>query len=161
MLLEWIHILNSIILLGTAVGGAFFLFAANRSKDIASMAFVTRNIVHANWIFTLPAGIIQPVTGMIMMKERDYSLTEGWLLLAVILYLFAGLCWVMGACKQSKMRAMAQHALVNKTELPQQYWQMDKGWSCLAVLAFLALAGISYLMVNKPQIVMLTGLVAH
>ncbi|HEU5048247.1 MAG TPA: DUF2269 domain-containing protein [Rickettsiales bacterium] len=161
MLLEWIHILNSIILLGTAVGGAFFLFMANRSREPGSIYFSARNVVRMNWMFTLPTGVIQPATGMMMMHERDYSFTEGWLVLAVMLYLFAAVCWVMGALQQSKMRDMAQVAFSSREELPPRFRQMHRNWEWLAVIAFLSLAGISYLMVVKPQIAFLSGLVAH
>jgi hypothetical protein len=55
--LEWkrLHILSSTLLFGTGIGTAFSMFYANRSGDVRAIAIVARNVVRADWLFTLPA----------------------------------------------------------------------------------------------------------
>ena len=63
LLIKWIHILSATILFGTGIGSAFYMFMANRRKEIAGIYFATRHVVIADWLFTTPAAIIQFTTG--------------------------------------------------------------------------------------------------
>ena len=47
--LKWLHILSSVLLLGTGFGTAYYLYFANRSRDVAALAVVTRLVVRADW----------------------------------------------------------------------------------------------------------------
>ena len=50
--LKWLHILSSVVLVGTGLGSAYYMFFANRSRDLAAQAVVTRLVVQADWWFT-------------------------------------------------------------------------------------------------------------
>ena len=153
LLVKWIHILSSTILFGTGIGSAFYLFMANRRKDIAGIYFATRHVVIADWLFTTPAIILQLITGLWLVHKMGYNLREGWIALALFLYFFAGACWIPVVTMQIKMRDMAKAALDNGTLLPAAYWRMDKWWVTLGSLAFPAIMVIFYLMVLKPVII--------
>lgn len=43
--IKLIHILGAILILGTGMGSAFYLFRANRSREIHSIYFAARNAV--------------------------------------------------------------------------------------------------------------------
>jgi uncharacterized membrane protein len=152
LLLKWIHILSSTILFGTGIGSAFYMFMANRRGDIQDIYFATRHVVIADWLFTTPSVIIQLVTGLWLTHILGYSLSEGWVLWALVLYTFAGACWIPVVWMQIKMRDMAKVALETKSALPQAYWRMDKWWITLGSLAFPAIIAVFYLMVFKPII---------
>lgn len=152
LLLKWIHILSSTILFGTGIGSAFYMFMANRRKDIAGIYFATRHVVIADWLFTTPAIVIQLATGLWLVHIQGYALTDNWIMLALALYFFAGACWVPVVAMQIKMRDMAKIALETGTPLPGQYWRMDRWWVILGSLAFPAIVIIFYLMVIKPSL---------
>ena len=149
LLLKWIHVISSTILFGTGIGSAFYMFMANRRKDIASIYFATRHVVIADWIFTTPSVIIQLITGIALVDVAGYALFDGWVLWALVLYFFAGACWLPVVWIQIKMRDMAKEALDNGTELPARYWKMDRWWIILGSLAFPAIVGVFRLMVYK------------
>lgn len=151
LLLKWIHIISATILFGTGIGSAFYLFMANRRKNIADIYFATRHVVIADWIFTTPSVIIQFITGIALVSVTGYELFEGWVLWALILYLFAGACWLPVVWIQIKMRDMAKQALDNGTELPARYFKMDRWWIALGSLAFPAIILVFWLMVFKPK----------
>ncbi len=119
LLLKWIHILSSTILFGTGIGSAFFMFMANRCKNIASIHFAARHVVIADWVFTMPSVIVQLATGLCMAHLNGYPLSSIWLLWGLLLYFFAGACWLPVVWMQIRMRDMAKHALENNTELPR------------------------------------------
>jgi uncharacterized membrane protein len=150
LFLKTIHIISSTILFGTGIGGAFFLFMANRRKNIAGIYFATRHVVIADWLFTTPAVVIQLITGIWMLHEGGYALTDLWVMWGLALYIFAAICWLPVVWMQIKMRDMAKDALENNSILPKRYWTMDKGWVLLGCLAFPTIVGVFYLMVVKP-----------
>ena len=150
LLIEWIHIINSTILFGTGIGSAFYMFMANRRKDIASIYFATRHVVIADWIFTTPSVIVQLATGLWLMHLGGYSLTDSWIMWGLILYFFAGACWLPVVWMQVKMRDMAKHSMETGESLPEHYWKMDRWWTILGSLAFPAVVVVFYLMVIKP-----------
>ena len=150
LLLKWIHIISSTILFGTGIGSAFYLFMANRSKDVASIYFATRHVVIADWVFTTPSVIIQLLTGVGLANLMGYELFESWVLWALILYFFAGACWLPVVWMQIRMRDIAKYALDNNTDLPEKYWTLDRWWIILGSLAFPAIMVVFWLMVYKP-----------
>lgn len=149
LLLKWIHIISSTILFGTGIGSAFYMFMANRSKDVASIYFATRYVVIADWLFTTPSVIVQLITGLALVYVAGYELSDTWIFWALILYFFAGACWLPVVWLQIKMRDMAKIALDNGMELPQKYWKMDFWWISLGSLAFPAIIVVFWLMVYK------------
>ncbi len=150
LIVKWIHVVSSTILFGTGIGSAFYLFAANRTKNIANIYFATRFVVVADWLFTTPSVIIQLVSGLYLVHIASYSLTERWIEWGLVLYFFAGVCWLPVVWMQIKMRDMAKLALESGVELPVRYWKFDRWWIILGSLAFPAVLVIFYLMVGKP-----------
>lgn len=148
--LKLIHILSATILFGTGIGSAFYMFMANRRKDIAGIYFATRHVVIADWLFTTPSVIVQLATGLALADALGLPLTEGWVFWSLILYFFAGACWVPVVWMQIKMRDMAKHALDTGTALPDRYWRFDLWWITLGALAFPAVVAVIALMVMKP-----------
>ncbi len=150
LLIKWIHIVSSTILFGTGIGSAFYMFVANRQKNVQNIYFVVKNVVIADFIFTTPAIIIQLITGVWLANILGHSFSDAWLFWGLVLYFFAGLCWLPVVWMQIKMRDMAKDALDNNKDLPEKYWKMDMWWIILGSLAFPAIVVIFYLMVVKP-----------
>lgn len=73
LLLKWIHILSSTVLFGTGVGSAFYKFMADRGGDLHNIARTNRHVVLADWLFTTPTIIIQPVTGVMLADLLGFS----------------------------------------------------------------------------------------
>ncbi len=149
ILLKWIHILSSTILFGTGIGSAFYLFMANRRKEITDIYFATRHVVIADWLFTTPAAIIQLVTGLLLMHLTGYLFSANWIIWGLLLYFFVGACWIPVVWMQIKMRDMAKTALESGDALPESYWKLDFYWIILGSLAFPTMVIIFYLMVAK------------
>ncbi len=150
LLTKWVHILSSTVLFGTGLGSAFYMFFASLSRDPRVVATVVRYVVIADWCFTTPTVILQPLSGFYMVHLAGYPLTSTWLLWSIILFLVAGAAWLPVVWMQIQMRRMAKESLANGTALPQQYWTYLRRWVALGVVAFAALVIVFYLMVLKP-----------
>jgi uncharacterized membrane protein len=147
---KWLHILSSTLLFGTGLGSAFYMFFASLSRDVRAIAVVTRYVVIADWAFTTPTVIIQPLTGLYLIHLVGYPLTSAWILWSIVLYFVAGAAWLPVVWLQIKMRDMAAIAARTESELPERYWRYLRAWTALGVIAFMAVVVIFYLMVNQP-----------
>ncbi len=152
LLLKYIHILSSTLLFGTGLGTAFHGFLAFRTKDSRVIAAVSRSVVLADWLFTAPAVIIQPVTGVVMAVLAGIPVTSGWLGLSVLLYIFVGVCWLPVVWLQIQLRRIAKTSLEDGTALPPRYFRYLRLWFILGWPAFTAVLAIFYLMILKPDI---------
>jgi len=150
LILKWIHILSATILFGTGIGSAFYMFAANRTKDTASIYFAVRHVVIADWLFTMPAVILQLITGTWLIYATGRAFTDLWVIWSLTLYIFTGICWLPVVWMQIRMRDMARRAFEADEPLPDRYWRLDKWWITLGSLAFPAVIVIFYLMVFRP-----------
>lgn len=151
LLLKTVHILSSTLLFGTGLGTAFHGWMANRSGDAAARRVVNRNVVLADWLFTTPSVIVQPVTGVWMAQLAGYPLTTGWLAASIVLYLLIGACWLPVVGIQITMRRIADRTPLG-TPLPQRYFRLSRWWFALGWPAFLSVLLIFWLMVTKPAL---------
>ncbi len=127
------------------------MFLANRQSDVAVIHAAARHVVLADWLFTCPAVFLQLMTGLLLVQEQGYLLSECWILGGLALYAFAGLCWLPVVWIQLQLRDMARAALTNGTSLAPRYHQLYRWWLILGSLAFPAIVVVFYLMVFKPE----------
>jgi uncharacterized membrane protein len=151
-LLLLVHILSATLLFGTGLGTAFHGWMAHRSGDLAAIAVVSRNVVLADWLFTAPAVVVQPVTGVWMARIAGIPLTQGWLALAIGLYLLVGACWLPVVWLQMRMHRLASIAARSEEAFGPQYYAYSRWWFALGWPAFLSVIAIFYLMVFKPDL---------
>ena len=152
LVVKCLHILSSVVLVGTGFGTAFYLFFANRSGVVAAQAVVTRLVVRADWWFTTPAIVLQPATGFWLVQLAGFPVGTPWIVWALLLYGLAGMCWVPVVWLQLRMAAMAQVAHSAGEALPERYWRYARWWERLGYPAFAAMLTIFYLMVAKPDL---------
>lgn len=152
LLLKLLHIISSTLLFGTGLGTAFYMWRADRSGDLSTIAAVSRQVVLADWLFTTPAVIIQPATGLAMLYLAGIPLHTPWIVLSLLLYVFIGLCWLPVVWIQIKVSKYANHALVTTGVIDYPHRAYMKFWYCLGWPAFGSVILIFYLMVFKPSL---------
>ncbi len=150
LLLKWLHILSATILFGTGIGIAFFKWAADRRGDVRAIRVVTERVVLADWIFTAPTAVLQPLTGIGLALMAGYPLSSLWLAVSLLLYAIAGSCWFIVVWLQLRMRDLAREADEAHAALPDIYWRYAGAWFWLGVPAFVSLVVVYGLMVFKP-----------
>ncbi|NIQ01283.1 MAG: DUF2269 family protein [Nitrospinaceae bacterium] len=149
LVLRWIHILSAVLLLGAGVGSAFILWRANRERNIHAIRFALKYAILADWLFTLPPIVLLPVTGYLMMRISDIPFSQPWVWISLVLFVFAGMCWLPAAVLQYWMTLTADQA-EDTSRLPERYWRYERLWLYLGVAAFPAVIAILTLMIFKP-----------
>lgn len=149
--LKYIHILSSTLLFGTGLGSAFYYWRAHQQNDLRARYFAVRNVVIADWLFTLPAVVIQPITGVLLMHVLSVPFSAHWIMLTLVLYAIAGACWIPVVWLQIQMEKCLKDAIATgKSDCPDYYYFYYRCWFFLGWPAFTAVIIIFYLMVIKP-----------
>lgn len=148
--LKLVHILSGAVLFGTGAGIAFFMLAAHRTVDARTVAATARMVVLADFIFTTPAVIVQPLTGIALILFQGYAPTAPWLLAVYGLYLLIGVCWLPVVVIQMRIRRLAEAAVATGEALPQACHRLFRIWFLLGWPAFAGVIAIYWLMIARP-----------
>lgn len=152
LLARGLHIFSAFLLFGTGLGTAFHMYMACRSGEVAGIARVARQVVLADWLFTAPTGVLQPLTGLWLVHLAGYGFAEPWLLVSTLLYAAAGLAWLVVVKLQLDMRRLAEAALQAGAPLPEGFWRAFRLWVRLGWVGFGGLIGVYLLMIGKPAL---------
>lgn len=150
LIVRTIHILSAAILFGTGIGIAFFMFRSWFTDNLQEKLYAAKNTVLADYLFTLPAVIMQPLSGIALIHMVGYDWTDLWLMLTYGIYIIAGLCWLPVVWIQIQLKKIVAECVENGTELPARYTRLFKIWFALGWPAFIGLVVVFYLMVAKP-----------
>ncbi|MBI5262566.1 MAG: DUF2269 domain-containing protein [Bradyrhizobium sp.] len=151
-LLKYLHVIGAAVMLGTGAGIAFFMLRAHLTGEPAVIAAVARMVVLADFLFTATAVVAQPITGVLLAREVGYSLTEGWIVLSVALYVLTGAFWLPVVWIQMQMRNLAALSVVDGKPLPARYFTLFRIWFVFGFPAFGAVMAIFWLMIARPSI---------
>lgn len=147
-----LHIMSSVLMVGTGFGTAYYLFFTNRIGRVSSIADVARLVVRADWWFTTPAVIFQPLSGIWLAYIAGWPLTTPWLLWSIGLFVLTGACWLPVVWLQLRLAKIAGQADERNDALPETYWRYARYWEWLGYPAFVAMLGVYFLMVMKPDL---------
>jgi len=146
-----IHVLGTVLLFGTGMGTAFFLLMAYRSRDLDAIRVTARHVIIADWLFTTPAVVLQPITGVALMLLLGYRFDTAWFAAVVGLFVLTGACWIPVVFIQYRLRDLAISAASFDT-LPQEFHRLMRRWIGLGVPAFASVLLIVVLMVTRAGV---------
>ncbi|WP_186420009.1 DUF2269 domain-containing protein [Bosea sp. CS1GBMeth4] len=150
--LKFVHLLGAVVLIGTGAGIAFFMLMAHRTGNVTKIAGVARIVVTADFLFTATAVVVQPISGIWLAREVGYPLTEGWIVLSIVLYLVIGVFWLPVVIFQMRMRDLAEAADAVGGTLPAAYHRLFRIWFAFGFPAFGAILVILWLMIARPSL---------
>lgn len=150
LFVKLLHIISATVLFGTGAGIAFFMFASFFTDNIHEKFYATRNTVKADYLFTLPAVIIQPLSGIALIHLGGFEWNDLWLTITYAIYFMIGLCWIPVVWIQIQLKNMCKDSIESNSDLPLRYHKLFKIWFLLGWPAFTGVIIIFYLMVVKP-----------
>ena len=150
LVVKWLHVLSSTVLFGTGVGTAYYLLTVSLTREPRAVALVAARVVTADWLFTATTVVLQPLTGLYLVRLSGGSLSPTWLQGSLWLFALTVACWLPVGWLQIRMRDLARRAVARNEALPPQYQRCLWAWIALGCPAFVAMVAIFYLMVAKP-----------
>lgn len=151
-LLKTLHVISATVLFGTGLGTAFHMWMTHRRGDPRAIAATARNVMLADWLFTAPAGLVQPATGLALVSLAGFDPLASWLVASYAVYALAALCWFPVVWLQIQAATLAGRAAAEGAALPARYHAIMRAWFWLGWPAFLALVVVFWLMVAKPEL---------
>lgn len=145
-----VHVISSTVLFGTGLGIAFFFLMGLRSADPAAAWFAARTTVLADMLFTLTAGVVQPLSGFALIHFAGYDPWAPWLVWTYALYVLALACWLPVVWLQLRIRDMLGAKLAGEAIDEARLRLFFLCWFALGWPAFAALLAVFWLMVAKP-----------
>ena len=151
LVLKYLHVVGAAVLLGTGAGIAFFMLLAHRTGTPASSPAVARMVVDrrhrvhrdAPWSSSRsPAPLLALHVG--------YALTEGWIVLSIILYLVTGAFWLPVVWMQVQHARPAAKAVRRRRAAARRVSPAVRCWLAFGFPAFGAVLAIFWLMIAKP-----------
>jgi len=151
LIAKTIHILSAFMLCGAGFGVALRYLASRVPRQLHAMIMSQGQFVLLDWLFTMSALMLQPLTGFWLASAVGVSLTMPWMEASLALY-GVTLCCSLGVMwLQGGMLGMAEVALRDGSELPSRYHRYYRAWLSLGWPAFAATLAITVLMVVRPQ----------
>jgi uncharacterized membrane protein len=149
-LIKTVHIISATILFGTGLGIAFFMLRSLFTDNVNEKLYAAKTTVLADYFFTFPAAIIQPLTGVWLVWQAGFDWASTWLVATYIIYAVAALCWLPVVYLQIQMKSILVYCAENNTTIPARYYTLFKYWFILGWPAFIGLVVVFFLMVIKP-----------
>jgi len=148
-ILKFIHLISMLLLIGVGTGSAFYKYMSDKKGSVETIVHINKQIVLADWIFTTPSALLQPISGVALAYTLNISLLTPWLLISIILFSFSGILWLFALYLQIKMRDISIKALESNQPLPNSYYHYAKIWFYLGIPSFFTMFGVFVLMVFR------------
>lgn len=142
-----IHIFSAIIFIGNIITAAFWKLKAEFSGDETHINKTAKNIMIADYVFTLPSIISLIITGILLAIKSNYSLEEiNWLTISLALFAITGVIWITLLLPLQRKMIKYSSEKFNTIE----YKKTSRTWDVIGIISTIIPILILYLMVAKP-----------
>ncbi|WP_028612006.1 DUF2269 family protein [Paenibacillus harenae] len=145
-----LHIIGVVLFAGNVITAAFWKVRADLSKNPAIIHSAVKNVMLADYAFTLPGIVLIVVSGIAMTVQAEMKLNGlNWLTLSLILFAVTGVIWA--AVLIPLQRAMIRHSAecLGSGSISKAYRQASRNWAVFGIAATLLPLVILYLMIMK------------
>lgn len=145
-----LHLVGVLLAVGNIVTAAFWKVRADLSGNPAVIHYGARNVMLADYVFTIPGLILIVVSGGIMAEQAGFPLSGfNWLTLSLLLFAITGVIWgIILIPLQRKMIQISAECLT-EGKVSKAYRDASRTWAIYGTIATLLPITILYLMVMK------------
>ena len=150
---KFVHMLAAATMFGGWLCTAGFMLLAHRSGNPSVVAVTSQFVVELEKFVVAAAIAILPISGYPLGLAVGLSpLNEFWIDVSLVLYVAIVACWLAAFRTEILIRRLSREAALNATPLPQDYRQLFRTWSALAVMILLGMAAVFALMIWQPRL---------
>ena len=145
-----LHVVGVVLFVGNIVTAAFWKVRADLSKNPELIHITSKNVMLADFVFTIPGLILIIVSGIVMAVEGEMPMSGlNWLTLSLIMLAVTGVIWLAVLIPlQRRMIRLSARSIESGT-ISQAYNLASRNWAIFGVVATLLPVGILYLMIAK------------
>jgi len=145
-----LHLIGVVLFIGNIITAAFWKVRADLQKNPILIHNTVKNVMLADYVFTLPGLVLIIVSGIVMAVQAN-MLVPGlnWLTVSLVLFAITGVVWL--TILIPLQRAMIRHsaACIESGNISREYNQSSRLWAIIGSIATLLPVIILYLMVVK------------
>ncbi|MFF2159003.1 DUF2269 family protein [Paenibacillus chitinolyticus] len=145
-----LHLLGVVLFVGNIVTAAFWKVRAELTNKPTEIHHAAKNVMLADYVFTIPGLALVIVSGSIMAEHGNLSLVGlNWLTLSLLLFVVTAVIWV--TILIPLQRRMIRHSAecIEKGNMSNAYRDASRSWNVFGIAATLLPLAILYLMVMK------------
>ena len=145
-----LHLIGVVIFVGNIITAAFWKVRADLQKNPALIHSTVKNVMLADYVFTLPGLVLIIISGIVMAVRADLPLSGlNWLTLSLILFAITGVIWL--AVLLPLQRGMIRHSAssIESGSISAAYRRASLAWAIFGTAATLLPIVILYLMISK------------
>ncbi|WP_141432080.1 DUF2269 family protein [Bacillus sp. 03113] len=146
-----LHLLGVVLFLGNIITAAFWKVRADLKGDLAVIHSSAKNVMLADYFFTIPGLVLIIVTGNLMAVKAGFPMSGfNWITVSQTLFILSGLIW--GALLIPLQRSMIRHSAkaIETGVLPKAYKKASLYWAIFGTVATLLPVFVLYMMIYKP-----------
>lgn len=145
----FIHLLGVVLFVGNIVTAAFWKVRADLSGNAESIHAAAKNVMLADYAFTLPGIVLITVSGIIMAQQAGWAMNGfNWLTVSLAVFGATGILWA--AVLIPVQRALIRHSAEGMGEAGSgAYRRASRIWATAGIFCTLLPVAILYLMVSR------------
>ena len=150
-LLNYLHILGAVLLVGNILVSAWWKIMANRTKDATIISFAQRQVTLTDYVFTLPGAILIVIAGDMMafvLFEDTWEIT--WVSLGRIVFGITGFIWLFILIPTQIRQAELAREFTKTGSIPESYWKLSQRWNFFGTIAVILPLIVLAVMIWKP-----------
>ncbi|PYI55459.1 DUF2269 family protein [Paenibacillus flagellatus] len=152
--MKWLlllHVLGAVMFIGNVVTAAFWKIRAERSGELSHIHRTAKNVMIADYAFTLPGIVLLIGTGEMMAGQLGYSHADwNWMTVSLALFVLTGLLWAAVLIPNQRIMIRESERSLREGKLTPRYRKASRTWDNVGLLASLMPLAVLVLMVVKP-----------
>ena len=148
-LAKFLHVTGVAMLMGNITVTAIWKFFADRDGRPHVLGFAQKLVTYTDWSMTVWGVVLIMGSGYFMAISANFALLEGWLLWSQVLFVLAGLIWLLLIVPiQIRQARMARS--FHGDDVGEDYRALSRRWLTWGLISTVPLVVATWLMVVKP-----------
>jgi uncharacterized membrane protein len=148
---KFIHLLGVVLFVGNIITAALWKTRADRTGNLATVAFAQRGVALADKVFTVPGAALVVIGGYAMAARRPWPLHGlPWLEWGQGLFWLAVLIWAFVLVPTQRRLIQVSEAAQGVGALAPEFARLSRRWAMWGGIATLLAIIVLFLMVVKP-----------
>ncbi len=146
---KFLHITGVAMLMGNITVTAIWKFFADRDGSPQVLGFAQKLVTYTDWSMTVWGVLLIMGSGYYMSAHTRIPLMEGWLLWSQLLFVAAGLIWLLILVPIQLRQARIASAFTGD-DVGAPYRSLSRRWIVWGLISTVPMLGVTWLMIAKP-----------
>lgn len=149
-LAKFLHVTGVAMLMGNITVTAIWKFFADRDGRPEVLGFAQKLVTYTDWSMTFWGVVLIMASGYYMAISADFDLGRGWLFWSQILFILAGMIWLLLIVPIQMKQARLAKAF-SAADVGEDYRALSKRWLVWGLISTVPLVIVTWLMLAKPS----------